>query len=146
VQNTVSWLAGAEKFSSSKASQPGELVIFRTRVLAQNATVTAPDGRKTRLTPREDNSFVFADADDVGIYRVATQANSVADQLLAINLLDPRESNLAVRDELSLGYDKIVGTRENKIPARLEYWPWVIATAIAVLLLEWYIYNQRVLI
>jgi hypothetical protein len=29
-------------------------------------------------------------------------------------------------------------------PARRETWKWLVACALAVLLLEWYIYNRRV--
>ncbi len=65
--------------------------------------------------------------------------------MLPVNLLDPRESNLAVRDELAIGYDDIEGTTTN-VPARQEYWTWVILFAILILLLEWYVYNRRVLI
>ena len=145
VQNSITWLGGASKFDSSSGSSPGELISFRTRLPSQSVTVDSPNNSSTNLKPRNDNTFIYASANETGIYKVTDNESDSVDQLLAVNLLSPRESNLAVRDELNIGYEEIASTRQS-VPARKEYWPWVIAVAIIVLLLEWYIYNRRVLI
>ena len=62
-----------------------------------------------------------------------------------MNLLDRTESNLAVRDELKLGYNDIQGTRTS-VPAREEFWGWVVLVALVLITVEWYIYNRRVFI
>ena len=145
VQNTLTWLGGASKFGSSNGTSPGELISFRTTLPSKSATVRAPNNNRTELKPRSDNTFIYASANETGIYEVTDNATDTVDQLLPVNLLSPRESNLAVRDELNIGYEEIKSTRQ-AVPARKEYWPWVIGTALIVLLLEWYIYNRRVLI
>ena len=145
MQNALTWLGGASKFSASGGTTPGELVTFRTHVPSQSVSVENPDGRSTRLKPRKDNTFVYSSADETGIYSVSNNETKVLDQLLAVNLLDPRESNLTVRDELNIGYEEIEKTVE-EVPARKEYWTWVILVALVILLLEWYIYNRRVFI
>ena len=145
MQNALTWLGGASKFSASGGTTPGELVTFRTHVPSQSVSVENPEGRSMKLKPRKDNTFVYSAADETGVYSVSNNETKVLDQLLAVNLLDPRESNLTVRDELNIGYEEIEKTVE-EVPARQEYWTWVILFALVILLLEWYIYNRRVLI
>ena len=145
IQNSLTWLGGASKFSSTSGTRPGELVRLRTRVPAESITVKDPSGRTTSLKPRKDKTFVYAAADQAGSYSVTNSTTQELDQLHAVNLLDTRESNLAVRDELNVGYEEVPKSVES-VPARREYWTWVILAALLVLVIEWYIYNQRVLI
>lgn len=145
IQNAISWLGGASKFDSSSGSRPGDLIQFRTRIPSKSVSIFPPGGNSITLRPRADNTYVFAGANQTGIYRVENDSAEVVDRLLAVNLLDPRESNLAVLPELELGYDSIAGTSE-EVPQRQEYWTWVILVAVVVLLVEWYIYNRRVFI
>ena len=145
IQNSISWLGGAAKFNSTSGSKPGDLIQFRTRFPSQSVTIKPPEGNQLKLRPRKDNSYLYAGADRTGIYRVDNDAVEDLDQLLAVNLLDPRESNIAVRDDLEIGYEEIAGN-DTVVPARREYWPWVILAALFVLLVEWYIYNRRVFI
>ena len=145
IQNALTWLGGANKFSANSGTSPGDLVRFRTRVPAASVTVRSPSGGKVSLKPRKDKTFAYAAADSVGIYEVSNDVDNQTDQLLAVNLLDTRESNLAVRDELNIGYEEIEGQIKS-VPARQEYWTWVILVALLILVIEWYIYNQRVLI
>lgn len=145
MQNCITWLGGAAKFNSSSGTSPGELVRFRTRVPTDSVTVKNPAGRTMSLKPRKDNTYVYSAAEDTGIYRVSDVDPNSLDQLMAVNLLDPTESNLAVRDELNIGYEEI-GQTKDVVPARKEYWTWVILGALVVLLIEWYIYNRRVFI
>ena len=145
VQNCISWLGGAAKFSSSNGSSPGELIQFRARIPTQSLTVKSPAGSQLNLQPRKDKTFIYSAAETIGIYETTNNETNSLDQLLAVNLLDPRESNLVVRDELNIGYEEI-SKKTDVVPARKEYWTWVILAALIVLLIEWYIYNRRVLI
>ncbi len=146
VQNCITWLGGAAKFDSSSGSQPGELVRFRTRLPTNSVRIKDPKGRTVDLTARKDKTFTYAAAETIGVYQVINRETGDDDQLLTVNLFDARESNLVVRDELKIGYEELTKTDKNEIPARQEHWTWVILAALLVLLIEWYIYNRRVLI
>jgi hypothetical protein len=65
--------------------------------------------------------------------------------LIAVNLTDANESNLVVRDDLELGYTDLerVATQVKK---RKEFWPFLLLTALMLLMTEWVIYNRRVFI
>ena len=67
------------------------------------------------------------------------------DQLFAVNLLDSLESNLEVREELNLGYEKVEATI-SAIPARKEFWTWIVLLVLLIITIVWYIYNRRVFI
>ena len=59
-----------------------------------------------------------------------------------MNVMDPIESNITPRDELSLGrYQKVSASTIKR--ANLEIWRWIAAGALAVLLFEWWFYHKR---
>ena len=64
---------------------------------------------------------------------------------MPINLFDRNESNLTVREKLVLGYEEVTGEAKRE-ETRKQYWTWFLLAAVLVLLFEWYVYNQRVLI
>ncbi len=145
MQNVVMTLGGGSKFNASQGTDPGALMKFRTRFPAQAAQVKSPDGETAKLLPRADNQFIFANTNETGIYEVTDLDTNLVDQLLSVNLLDTRESNLTVRDKLEIGFEEIQGTKDS-VPARQEYWTWILLVVLVVLLFEWYIYNKRVFI
>ena len=65
--------------------------------------------------------------------------------MFAVNLLDVNESRLAVRDEIEIGHEPVEGNRA-RLKVRREYWSWLALIAIAVLMVEWVIFNRRVFV
>jgi hypothetical protein len=45
--------------------------------------------------------------------------------------------------DIRIGNTDVAATME-QTPSRVEAWKWVLACALFVLILEWYIYNRRV--
>ena len=145
VQNIVYHLAGATRLNASRNISPGQSVKLKLAIPDDQIAVTAPSGKKTTVKARPDSSFVFGQSDQTGIYQVGTKGDAEPDQLFAVNLLDSLESNLQVREELNLGYEKIEATISS-IPARKEFWTWIVLLVLAIITIEWYIYNRRVFI
>ena len=145
MQNLFVSLAGQAQFGQSFNRKPGELMSFRARLPYPEVSVTTPAGETETVTARADNSFVFVDTEASGVYEVRPKGEQEVDQLVAVNLLDRRESNLSVAEKMELGYVEIEGTRA-RVPARREYWPWLVCLVIVILMIEWLIYNRRVLI
>lgn len=145
INNVLVSLAGSSRYQASTGYQPGEIIKFKTRLPTSSVTIKTPDRQAVRLKPRSDRMFVYAGADRVGVYEVIDDESKELDQLFPVNLLDPLESDLAVRDKLELGYEEVTGKIE-RVPATHEFWTWILLGAIVVLLLEWYIYNRRVFI
>jgi hypothetical protein len=77
----------------------------------------------------------------------------------AINGFDPRESDLAPRGlvpegtpkdqedkyRIKIGFNPVESSRKVESVPR-DWWKWIALAALAVVLVEWYIYNRRVYI
>ena len=145
LNNVLVSLGGSSKFNASTGYRPGQLIKFKTRLPTPGVTIETPDGRRVPVKPRPDHTFVFGGAESVGVYQVRDDTSQELDQVIPVNLLDSLESDLAVRDKLSLGYEEVSGKTE-QIPETYEFWTWVLLAALLILILEWFIYNRRVLI
>ena len=145
IQNVVYHLAGATRLNASRNISPGQSVKLKLAIPDNQIAVTAPNGKKTTVKARPDSSFVFGQSDQTGIYQVSAEGETKPEQLFAVNLLDSLESNLQVREELNLGYEKIEATISS-IPARKEFWTWIVLLVLFIITIEWYIYNRRVFI
>jgi hypothetical protein len=60
---------------------------------------------------------------------------------MAVNLLDPNESNLTPADQAPGGIGE---THTATGKARVELWWWLAALAVPLLLIEWFVYTRRV--
>jgi hypothetical protein len=73
-----------------------------------------------------------------------SQGKVVQEQLFAINLTDPAESDVTPHATLNIGGSIL---RKNDVvewtPAKHEFWPWVLLGALGLLTFEWYWYHRR---
>ena len=138
-------LGGASRFTSDQNVKPGDLLKLKRNDGVKGLEIETPDGRKELVEAQKENSFQFSGTDRSGIYRVSNSETKELQRLVPVNLLDATESNLAVRESLDLGYSeyKKISTR---VPSRKEWWPWLLAAGLVLLMVEWLIYNRRVLI
>jgi preprotein translocase subunit Sss1 len=145
IQNMMVHLGGASRIRNARGSKPGDLLQIKAMMPYPSIAIKGPSGSEDKVSARPDNSFIYSGAKKSGIYEVRGQSNSEIDQMLSVNLMDRVESNLTVRENLELGYEKVEGERTRQ-PTRKEYWTWLLLGALGVLLLEWYIFNRRVFI
>ena len=106
------------------------------------AIVTRPDGESFRLEP-QGSSAVFAETGAPGLYRVDLRrgGETVRTEQFVVNLFDPNESAIEPRESVTIGAVTIPrGAREET--ARREFWPWIAALGLALLLLEWLLYHR----
>ena len=145
IQNMVVELGNGKNFAAAIGGSPGEILNFRTSLPFESVNITSPAGRKVSIAPRPDNTFALTGTKDCGIYSVQSPNQEKPDLLMPINLFDRNESNLTVREKLVLGYEEVTGEAKRE-ETRKQYWTWFLLAAVLVLLFEWYVYNQRVLI
>ena len=60
-----------------------------------------------------------------------------------VNLLSAEESDTRPRDTLEIAGRRVEATSAAIFKDRARYWPWVLAVAILLLLVEWYCYHRR---
>ncbi len=145
IQNVIANLGGALRYTGDQNLKPGDLLKLKRNDGVDRLEVESPGGKKESLESQKENSFLFSGTEQSGIYRVANPDTGNLQRLVAVNLLDARESNLTVREKLDLGYSEFKQIR-SRVPARKEWWPWLLAVALVLLMIEWLIYNRRVLI
>jgi hypothetical protein len=68
-------------------------------------------------------------------------------RLVAVNLLSEVESDTRVRERMSFATSEVAAVNRGGGSDAEEprpWWPWLLLGALAVLMVEWWIYNRRV--
>lgn len=143
ILNAIEYLGGTRQATGSESVSPGRLVTLRSSSNAEKLTVTAPDGQTETVSRTQGGTFNFADADQLGVYRVLE--NGQPRQAFAVNLFDSAESDIRPRPEnsIKIGYVEVTGEGGGE-GTRRELWRPLLLAALFVLVAEWYIYNRRV--
>ncbi len=138
LQNIVSWTprGAASAASTTPAGEP--LTIFPLQE-AQTAIVRTPDGRSVDVPLDPVRPVYFADTSQTGVYTVSRGAD---EERVAVNLLDARETDIAPQESLEFGRGTVLASAGPRVQTR-EFWPWLMYAALALLLIEWWIYSRR---
>jgi hypothetical protein len=105
-----------------------------------NVVVRLPDGalRAVRVDP-EAREWVYGETGRQGIYGVEAGTNRVT---YCVNLLDALETDTTPKSELRFGkYTRVQASTVKR--ASLEFWRWIAAAGLAVLLFEWWYFHRR---
>jgi hypothetical protein len=125
-------------------TKPGQNKVLSPGASVQEATVQRvepPGGKATKLTRRAGQDLVFGDTDSAGLYEANWGERHP--YRFTVNLSDPEESNIAVRDAVQIGYETVKAERA-AVKTRRELWPWFAGLALGVLILEWLLYLRRI--
>jgi hypothetical protein len=153
--NVFQYLAGGTADVQSEQNRPGSTVEIDLTERDSRLTVVLPD-RSTRQIDRPTaGKLAFHETDQPGVYEV--RAGDKIAARFAVNLFDREESDVRLRarqdergletiESLTIGYAEPVVAESPTTPVRKELWTWLLLAALAVLVLEWYIYNRRVYI
>jgi hypothetical protein len=151
--NVLEYLGSNSQDSQNASTKPGRPVELRAGGNVAELTVVDPTGKQFAVRRTEGDVFQFQDTNRPGVYEVR-QGDKVIDRF-AVNLFDPQESDVGLRQredkngttvnpaDIRIGNVDVVAT-VGQTPTRIEAWKPVLACALFVLLLEWYIYNRRV--
>ncbi len=149
----LSYLA-SDGASTTEGLRPGATLAEGLPAGAQNATVALPDNTRAEVLPTSDGRVVYGPLRKVGIYTLswtgsAGSRDALVDgrarRALAVNLLDPRESDIAAAEKISLP-SRVVQAQAGAAASTRRLWPFLILFALGVMLVEWYIYNRKVMI
>ena len=104
--------------------------------------VRGPGVAETDLRADASGVLRFAATDRAGVY-VLTPAGR-APRAFAVNLSDPRESNIAPREQIVLAGRQVQGQTGAPGQSNRPVWPILAAAALALAMLEWIVYNSKV--
>lgn len=146
---------GDDSAGINQSIQPGTVFTDRIPPTATNLRVRTPATTDERMgDPAPDGRVAFGPITTAGIYTVswdgppgptdATQG-SRALRPFAANLLDPAESAIATQKSIALP-TKVAEAQDTDAAtaSTLPLWPFLIMGMLALLILEWYIYNRKV--
>jgi hypothetical protein len=151
--NVLEYLGSNSQDSQVSTTRPGRPVELRAASNIAELTIVNPTGEQFAVRRSEGDVFQFQDTNRLGVYDVRR-----GDQVLerfAVNLFDHQESDIGVRPsqdsksrtvspaDIRIGNIDVKATL-GQTPTRTEAWKPVLACALFVLILEWYIYNRRV--
>lgn len=143
VSDALQFLSASMSAGGTTTVRPGEALNILVRGGSKTVKVTRPNRQKETIAVRFSDIAHYANTGQFGLYR-AEPAVPGSD-LFAVNLLDPDESNIAPVSRLEIGADTIAST-EGIQKINRPLWPWLLAAGLAILMLEWIVYNRRVFV
>ena len=143
VFNVFHYFGGSGDASASASFRPGEPVALKAPAAGAKIRVKTQSKKHFELVADESRKVNFTNTDELGVYQVQSGGKTLGQ--FAVNLLCSAESDIRPdpRPTIQIGYVEVAGQSVWKA-ARREAWKWLLLAALAVLLLEWYIYNRRV--
>ncbi len=155
VAAALKYLGEASANLAGESLRPGETLSSRLPPEATDIRLEFPSGRSVDLRLTPDDRANFGPLREVGLHKLTWSGppgprdvvvDGRATRLVPVNLLDRAESMLGSRDALVLPTGAVTGTRRaegNGLTAE-RLWPWLIAAALLLVLVEWYVFNRKV--
>ncbi len=144
IANLLRFLAGGSGEREVAAVRPGETLRVQLPEKSGDITLRRPDESTIRLVGPPGGAVYYGGTSRVGVYKATPGIDG--QDTYAVNLEDPDESAIAPHaGELLMGGTPIKQGEAIRA-ATPEVWRWFVGAALAIVLLEWYIYNRRVMI
>lgn len=141
--NLLEYFGPSRQQQAAETVRPGAVVAVPVENGAARVAIVDPAGERTELARGPGNQLYYSGTDRIGVYTVEDGPRR---RQFAVNLLDPAESDIRPRPEgsIQLGYTQVQGERTWR-PGRRELWRWLALGALVLVVVEWYVYNRRLL-
>lgn len=144
-QNALGYLASSGLLDTHRLLRPGQTLTMPVPPGATQVRIHRPDGHTDELEVDGQSRLTYAKTREVGVYEATFDDAKNSKELYAVNLLDPGESRIAPNSEFKVGSESVAAVSgETKVNEPL--WPWAAAAALLILVLEWWVYNKRVMV
>jgi hypothetical protein len=150
IASSLSYLGDDGSAGIGGMIRPGQTLKDRLPLDVEDAELATPDGKRLRLIPAADGSVVYGPVRHTGIYAITwkgsieTEVGPRGARAVAVNLLDPNESDIRTSDDIGLATRVVSASSSAQRRLIRKLWPWLILSAIAIMLLEWFVYNRKV--
>ena len=136
--NLIGYLSPAQAFSAPDGLRPGEALTIKPGGGDGTITIIDPHGQQYAAAASEAG-VIFADTLALGVYEVRSGQGSLG--RFSVNLFDPLESRIRPSAAITVGRVEVTAAPP-QAEGQLEIWPWLAAVALALLLLEWWLYHR----
>ncbi|MDP1662288.1 MAG: VWA domain-containing protein [Phycisphaerales bacterium] len=152
----LTYLGSSSGETGALVLRPGQTVEQTLPPGAANARVGLPDSSRKDLLVSAEGRVVYGPLPKVGIYTISwegaaggtdTLAEGRVRRIVTANLLDPYESEVAAvkADDLKSLMPSNISTGQLQAGTR-RLWPWFLLLALAFVLIEWFVYNRKVVV
>ena len=140
--NITGWLSPGRAFDAPTGLQPGTPVGISPSISAIAISVLKPDNT-IWTTEIGEEEIIFSETDQLGLYQVNIRDNDGERPAgsFAVNLFSPTESNIHPVDAVQIGQTTVETAAEGDVGQR-ELWPWLLAIAFIILLIEWWVHHR----
>ena len=141
ILNMLHYLGGHRHTLAAGSTRPGRPVTLAGPAPGREISVLTPAGKNIPFEQVRSARFTFTGTAELGIYEVLSAGKTR--ERFAVNLFDRKESNIKPTPQIEFGNVQLTG-QTGWEQARREIWKWLLMAALAILIVEWYIYNRRV--
>ncbi len=142
--NALEYLGGAVSSAGSRTIQPGQPAVLSLANRFDKIQIEQPDGKKVSVDRTGQPQVIFTQTEELGFYEAKPTETDRLLQMFTVNLFSEQESKLEPPLEVQIGGEAIEARGQQVAIVRVEYWRWLLALALLILSLEWYLYNRRV--
>jgi hypothetical protein len=145
---------GDDATGLAQSIQPGGVISDRLPPGATEVKVRLPDGAQAEVgQPSPDGTIVYGPVEKAGVYQVSWNGQpGPTDAVLgtravrpyAVSLLDTNESDVAASGTLSMATQVVAAAQQQESKISRPLWPWLLLGALAITMLEWFVYNRKV--
>lgn len=152
---SVLYLSDSGAGATGDMVRPGDTLRTRVPIGSRDVRVTLPDNTRHAAEPASDGSVAYGPVTRNGIYTVSWEGTAAASDFvtdgrarrpIAANLVDPNESDIGAASQLDLANDRLAAKSDEESALRRKLWPWLLLAALAIIMLEWWVYNRKVAI
>lgn len=152
----LTYLGNSSADTGAVLLKPGQTLEQSLPPGATAARVSLPDSTRKDLLISAEGRVVYGPLPKVGIYLLSwdgqagssdTLADGRARRAVTANMLDPYESDVAAvkAEDLAQVLPSNISTGQLQAGTR-RLWPWFLLLALAFVLIEWYVYNRKVVV
>jgi von Willebrand factor type A domain/Aerotolerance regulator N-terminal len=142
--NALEYLGGAVSSTGAKSVRPGQPAMANVASRFDRVSIQPPSGAPVSINRDGQPQIVFSQTDEMGVYAIKSAGGEQTLQMFTVNLFSDQESDIKPKEQIGVGLETVAAQPQQDRIVRSEYWRWLLAIALIVLLVEWYLYNKRV--
>ncbi len=123
--------------------QAGRAITLEGLPVETDVEISGPGFAGRKFKTDATGVFRFPGTDRAGVYRVSI-AGANQPKHFAVNLLDADESDIEPVREIVLSGQRIEAKKGPAGRSNVPIWPWLAMLALALVCLEWFVYNSKV--
>jgi len=135
--NLINYLSPAQAFSAPDGLRPGQALTIKPG--SGDTAIVIQDPHGLRYAAATEAGVIFADTYALGVYQVLSDQRTLG--RFTVNLFEPLESRIRPAPSITVGRVEVPAAAP-QAEGQLEIWPGLAGLALALLLLEWWLYHR----